>query len=259
MSEFVVPPPEQTAVVKSFGEAIIKNIGQPIRRKEDKRLLTGAGQFTDDFTLPNQGFAAMARSPYPHALINGIDSAKALAMPGVLAVITGADIQKAGLAPIPHNPVPTTKYDLKLPPPDGTDPAIDPHYLLPEDRVRYVGEAVAMVVAESLQQALDAVEAVSVDYSFLPHVTESKDAILPGAPQLYGHIENNILIDTEFGDALSTEQAFATATHIVEHEFHVQRVTGVTMEPRSALGSYDAETGLFTLFAGSGGAVRQQS
>lgn len=259
MVEFVVPPPETAAVVKSFDEAVVENIGQPIRRKEDHRLLTGTGQFTDDFTLPDQSFAAMVRSPYPHALINAINTAKALAMPGVLTVITGSDIQKAGIEPIPHNPVPSTKYDLKLRAPDGTEPAIDPHYLLPEDRVRYVGEAVAMVVAESLQQALDAVEAVSVDYSVLPHVTESKDAILPDAPQLYRHIENNTLIDTEFGDAVSTEQAFATATHIVEHEFHIQRVTGVTMEPRSALGSYDAETGRFTLVAGSGGAVRQQS
>ena len=259
MGEFVVPPPETTAVVKSFDEAVVENIGQPIRRKEDQRLLTGTGQFTDDFTLPDQSFAAMVRSPYPHALINAIDTAKALAMPGVLTVITGSDIQKAGIEPIPHNPVPSTKYDLKLRAPDGTEPAIDPHYLLPEDRVRYVGEAVAMVVAESLQQAFDAVESVSVDYSVLPHVTESKDAILPGAPQLYEHIENNTLIDTEFGDAISTKQAFATAAHIVEHEFHVQRVTGVTMEPRSALGSYDAETRLFTLVAGSGGAVRQQS
>ena len=259
MVEFVVPPPETAAVVKSFNEAVVENIGQPIRRKEDHRLLTGTGQFTDDFTLPDQSFAAMVRSPYPHALINAINTANALAMPGVLTVITGSDIQKAGIEPIPHNPVPSTKYDLKLRAPDGTEPAIDPHYLLPEDRVRYVGEAVAMVVAESLQQALDAVEAVSVDYSVLPHVTGSKDAILPDAPQLYRHIENNTLIDTEFGDAVSTEQAFATATHIVEHEFHIQRVTGVTMEPRSALGSYDAETGLFTLVAGSGGAVRQQS
>ena len=259
MDKFIVPPPETAAVVKSFSESVVSKIGQPLRRKEDQRLLRGSGRFTDDFTLPDQSFAAMVRSAHPHATINKIDATAAMAMPGVLTVITGAEIRKAGLGPIPHNPVPSTKYDLKLRAPDGTEPAIDPHYLLPEDRVRYVGEAVAMVVAESLQQALDAVEEVSVDYSVLPHVTESKDAILPDAPQLYGHIENNILIDTEFGDALSTEQAFATATHIVEHEFHVQRVTGVTMEPRSALGSYDAETGLFTLVAGSGGAVRQQS
>ena len=259
MSEFVVPPPEQTAVVKSFGETIIKNIGQPIRRKEDLRLLTGAGQFTDDFTLPNQSFAAMARSPYPHALINGIDTAKALAMPGVLVVITGADIQKAGIGPIPHNPIPSTKYDLKLRAPGGTHATIDAHYLLPEDRVRYVGEAVAMVVADSLQHALDAVEEIFIDYFVLPHISESKDAILPGAPQLYEHIENNVLIDTKFGDQALTDQAFAKATHVVEHEFHIQRVTGVTMEPRSALGSYDADAGKFTLIAGSGGAVRQQS
>ena len=148
MSEFVVPPPETITVVKSFDEAVVDNIGQPKRRKEDQRLLTGAGRFTDDFTLPDQSFAAMVRSPYPHATINGIDTAKALAMPGVLTVITGSDIQKAGLGSIPHNPVPSTNYDLKLRAPDGTKPAIDPHYLLPVDRVRHVGEAVAMVVAD---------------------------------------------------------------------------------------------------------------
>ena len=197
MSEFVVPPPETITVVKSFDEAVVDNIGQPKRRKEDQRLLTGAGRFTDDFTLPDQSFAAMVRSPYPHAMINGIDTVKALAMPGVLTVITGLDIQKAGLGSIPHNPVPSTNYDLKLRAPDGTRPAIDQHYLLPVDRVRHVGEAVAMVVADSMQQAMDAVEEIFVDYSVLPHTTESKDAILPNAAQLYEHIENNVLIDTE--------------------------------------------------------------
>lgn len=259
MGEFVVPKPEATAVVKSFDEAVISNIGQPLRRKEDQRLLTGAGRFTDDFSLPNQSFAAMVRSPYPHALISRIDSAEALAMPGVLAVITGADIRKAGINPIPHNPVPSTKYDLKLKAPDGGTPAIDAHYLLPEDRVRHVGEAVAMVVADSLQQALDALEAVVVDYSVLPHVVESKDAILQDAPQLYDHIENNVLIDTSFGNLEATERTFQKAPHVIEHEFYIQRVTGVTIEPRSALGSYDADEGGFTLIAGSGGAVRQQS
>ena len=174
MGESVVPTPEETAVVKSFDETIVTNIGQPIKRKEDQRLLTGAGRFTDDFTMPNQSFASMVRSPYPHALINGIDANKALSMPGVLAVITSADVQKAHLGPIPHNPVPSTNYDLKLRAPDGMHPTVDAHYLLPEDRVRYVGEAVAMVVAESLQQAMDAVEAVIVDYFVLPHITNQK-------------------------------------------------------------------------------------
>ena len=114
MGESVVPTPEETAVVKSFDETIVTNIGQPIKRKEDQRLLTGAGRFTDDFTMPNQSFASMVRSPYPHALINGIDANKALSMPGVLAVITSADVQKAHLGPIPHNPVPSTNYDLSF-------------------------------------------------------------------------------------------------------------------------------------------------
>ena len=259
MGKFDGLPIEKTAVVKSFDEAFTKNIGQPIRRKEDHRLLTGAGRFTDDFTLPNQSFAAMVRSPHPHAQINSIDSTEALAMPGVLTIITGSDIKKAGLGPIPHNPIPSTNYDLTLCAPNGTRPAVDTHYLLPLDRVRHVGEAVAMVVADSMQQAMNAAEVILVDYSVLPHVTESKAAVLPDAPQLHEHIDNNVLIDTEFGDRATTEKAFAAATHVVEHEFHIQRVTGVTMEPRSALGNYDADTGLFTLVAGSGGAVRQRS
>ena len=259
MNEFITPDQEAVAEVGSFTEGIVSSIGQPLRRKEDQRLLTGKGRFSDDFALEGQTFAAMVRSPYPHATIRGIDTEEAMLMPGVHTVITGADLMAKGLNGIPHNPVPSTKYDMKLRAGDGSTPFVGPHYLLPTDRVRHVGEAVAMVVADTLVEALDAVEAVSVDYIPLPHVSDSKDAILEGAPILFDEINSNAFIDTTFGNQDATDAAFSQAAHIVEHEFHIQRVTGVTMEPRSALGSYDPDIKKYTLIAGSGGAVRQRS
>ena len=137
-------------------------IGRPIPRKEDARLITGKGRFTDDFNRDGQAYAAMVRSPHPHARIVAIDAAQAKAMPGVLGVFTGADCLADGLGPIPHDPLPKTKYDMKLTGPGGAV-FIGPHMLLPADKARHVGEAVAMVVAETKAQALDAAEAVEVD------------------------------------------------------------------------------------------------
>jgi carbon-monoxide dehydrogenase large subunit len=259
MGDFFLPEPEKVAIVNSFDSSTAQNIGQPLRRKEDQRLLTGAGQFSDDFSLPGQAHAAMVRSPYPHAIISNIDKSAALSLPGVLAVITGSDLHRYGIKAIPHSPVPSTKYDLKLTAPGGGKALIDDHYLLPIDRVRHVGEGVAIVIAENLQTALDGLELVKVEYQKLPHVTHSKSAIMPDAPTLYEGMKNNVLVDTTFGDKDATEAAFSQAAHVVEHEFHIQRVTGVTMEPRSALGDYDTETGQFSLIAGSGGAVRQRN
>src|SRR5690349_20832952 len=141
-----------------------KAIGQPIRRKEDLRLLTGKGRFSDDFNLEGQAYAVMVRSPHPHARIRAIDAGEARAMPGVLAVLTGQDCFSDGLKPIPHDPVPKTKYDMKLTAPSGGQVFIGPHWLLATDKARHVGEAVAMVVAATEEQALDAAEAVQVDY-----------------------------------------------------------------------------------------------
>src|SRR5262249_14795042 len=135
---------------------------------------------------------------------------------------------------------------------------IGPHWLLPADKARHVGEAVAMVVAESVAQALDAAEAVAVDYEVLPGVYHSEDAMRPGAPAVWDEGASNIPVDPSFGDAAATERAFAAAAHVVAMDFHVDRVTGVPLEPRAALGHYDAQTGRYTLHAGSGGAVRQK-
>ncbi len=233
-------------------------IGKPLPRKEDERLVTGKGRFTDDFKLDGQAYAAIVRSPHPHARIAAIDATAAKAMPGVLGVFTGADCAAEGLAPIPHDPVPKTKYDMKLTGPGGGAVFAGPHVLLPADRVRHVGEAVVMVVAATKAQAMDAAEAVVVRYQELPFVLNSKDAMAVGAPALWGEAPNNMCVDTSFGDAVATEHAFARAAHVVSRKFHVGRVTGVPLEPRAALGAYDTATGRYTLYAGSGGAVRQK-
>src|ERR1700730_12894844 len=133
-------------------------IGQPLRRKEDGRLLTGGGRFSDDFTLPRQTYAAVVRSPHPHARIVKIDTRRALAMPGVLGILSGQDRAAGRLSPIPHNPVPQTRDDMKLTGPGGGPIFIGPQMLLPSDRVRHVGEAVGVVVADTALQASDAAE-----------------------------------------------------------------------------------------------------
>jgi carbon-monoxide dehydrogenase large subunit len=180
-------------------------------------------------------------------------------MPGVLGILTGQDCAADGLSPIPHNPVPQTRYDMKLTGPGGGPIFIGPQMLLPSDRVRHVGEAVAVVVAETALQAQDAAEEVAVDYRELPWIAQIKDALTPGATAVWDEVPDNVLVDTFFGDAAATERAFAIADHIIEMEFHVGRVTGVPMEPRAALGHWDTATGRGTLWAGSGGAVRQKT
>jgi carbon-monoxide dehydrogenase large subunit len=234
------------------------SIGHPIRRKEDARLLTGKGRFTDDFSLEGQTYAAMVRSPHPHARIVRVDTRAAEAMSGVLGVFTGAQCKAEGLKPIPHTPVPATKFDMKLTGPGGGPVFAGPHMLLPADKARHVGEAVAMVVAETRAQAMDAAEAVEVEYQELPFVIHSEDALKPGAPTAWDEIPDNTPCDTMFGDKAKTDRAFAEAAHVVKAEFNIVRVTGVPMELRSCLAEFDAATGKYTLYAGSGGAVRQK-
>ena len=237
----------------------ISSIGQPILRKEDVRLLKGEGQFSDDFSLPGQVYVAMVRSPYPHAIIKGFDATDALAMPGVVAVYNGQDVVDAGLEPIPHDPVPSTKYDMKLTNPDGGEIFIGPHLLLPTDKARHVGEAVGMVVAETLVQAIDAAEAVDIDYEELGFVADAMDALENKSVSIWNEVKKNTLVDTTFGNEDETSAAFKVADHVVKAAFHVSRVTGVPLEPRAALASYDNETNRYTLYAGSGGAVRQKN
>ncbi len=233
-------------------------IGQPVPRNEDQRLLTGHGQFSDDFSFPRQTYAAMVRSPYAHARIRHIDTNAARNMPGVLGVFTGADCLADRLGPIPHDPLPKTKYDMKLHGPGGGEVFIGPHFLLPADKARHVGEAVVMVVAESLTQGLDAADAVIVEYDELPCITDSENAMKHGAPAVWDEVPNNILVETHFGDAAETGRILASAEHVVAMNFHIDRVTGTPMEPRAAVAQYDEATGRYTIYAGSGGAVRQK-
>ena len=192
------------------------------------------------------------------ARIVRIDTTKAKAMPGVFGVFTGADVLADGLTPIPHTPVPATRHDMKLTGPGGGKVFAGPHHLLPADKARHVGEAVVMVVASTRPQALDAAEAIEVEYEELAFVTGTEDALAPGAPALWNEAPDNLLVDTMFGDAAATDRAFASAAHVVKMEFNIGRVTAVPIELRSALAKYDAATGRYTLYAGSGGAVKQK-
>jgi aerobic carbon-monoxide dehydrogenase large subunit len=235
-----------------------KAIGRPLRRKEDVRLLAGLGRFSDDEAAPGMAHAVMVRSPHPHARILSIDTARAAAMPGVLAVLTGADCIADRLGPIPHEPVPSTKYDLKLTAPGGGAVFIGPHALLPADKARHVGEAVAMVVAESEASALDAAEEIRIAWQELPFVLDVGAALRPGAPLLWDEVPGNLVVETFFGDEAATARAFAVAHRVVALEKHIPRVTAVAIEPRAAFADYEAATGALTLYAPTGGAVRQK-
>ncbi len=232
-------------------------IGATVRRKEDLRLVTGRGTYSDDFNFPGQAYAAMVRSPHAHARIRSIDTAEARAMPGVLAVLTGQDALADGLKRIPHLAAPGTPPDIVLHNRDGSPVPAAPHHVLPADRVRHVGAAVAFVIAETIAQAKDAAEKVVVDYEPLPAVTQGVASLAKDAPRLYDDLPN-VMIDAEVGDAAATDAAFAAAAHVTKLDTWVNRVTGVPMEPRSAVGLYDKDRDRYTLYAGSGGIVRQK-
>ena len=236
----------------------IQNIGTHTRRKEDDRLLRGRGQFSDDFIAENQCYCAIARSDIPHGRIRAISTDEARDMPGVIAIFTGEDCLRDGLKAIPHSPVPSTNNDVKLRGPGDRDIVINPHYLLPNDKVRYVGEGIAMVVAETQEQARSAAERVGIDTDALPFVSNAPEALEPDAPLLWDDPATNASVDRVFGDQTTTDELFEKAAHVIGLKFHVERVTGVPMEPRAALGAYDSTTGRYTLYAGSGGAVRQK-
>src|SRR5262245_11141291 len=237
-------------------QAAPDGIGKPVRRKEDARLLTGAGRFGDDVNLPGQAHAAFVRSPHAHARIGAIDTAAALGVPGVLAVLTGADAAAAGLRPIPHRPVPTNPHEVPLRSRDGSEFFVAPHRPLPVDRARFVGEPVAMVVAETAAAARDGADRVRVDWAPLAAVTTAAAAVAAEAPALYAEHPGNLCVDSRVGDLAATEAAFARAAHVVTLTTRINRVTGVPMEPRTALASYDETTARYTLHAGSGGVQR---
>ena len=234
-----------------------QGIGQPVRRAEDRRLITGRGRYSDDVTLPRQAYAAFVRSPHAHARIQRIDVRAAQAMPGVLAVLTGAEA--AELAGIPHRPVPTNPHEVPLRSRDGSAFFVAPHPPLPADRVRCVGEPVAMVIAETPALARDGAERVVVHYDPLPAVVGSLDAVAPAAPLVWDEAKTNLCVDSLAGDEAAVAAAFARAAHVVRFATRVNRVTGVPMEPRTAVADWDEAHGRYTVYSGSGGSWRLRS
>ena len=214
-------------------------VGQPVRRKEDDTLVRGKGKYTDDFALPRQAYCWMVRSSHAHGIIKAIDTTAARAMPGVLGVWTGADLAAANYGPF--------TCGLPLKSRDGSPLLQTRRGALPTDKVRFVGDPVAFVVAETLAQARDAAEAVEVDIEPLPAVTDAAEAAKPGAPQLYDHIPNNVALDYHYGDTDKINAAFASAAHVTRLDIVNTRVAVVSMEPRVALGAYDKAEGRFTL------------
>jgi carbon-monoxide dehydrogenase large subunit len=214
-------------------------VGQPVRRKEDDTLVRGKGKYTDDFNLPGQAYAWIVRSSHAHGIIRGIDISAAKAMPGVLGVWTGTDLAAANYGPY--------TCGLPLKSRDGTPLLQTNRTALMTDKVRYVGDPIAFVVAETLAQARDAGEAVVLDIDPLPAVTSAEEAAKPGAPQLYDHIPNNVALDYHYGDAAKVDAAFAGAAHVTKLDITNTRVAVVAMEPRAALASYDKASERFTI------------
>jgi len=231
-------------------------IGQPVRRREDFRLLTGKGCYSDDFSFPEQAYAVMVRSPHAHVHVRSIDTREAETAPGVLAVLTARDMLDDGLQAIPHSVGTRHPADITLENRDGSPPFIPPHFPMTAEEARHCGEIVAMVVAATLAAAKDAAELVNVDYEPVPAVIHSVTAVQPGAPLARDDATSNTSIDAEVGDAAATDMAFSEAAHIVKFETWVQRIVGVPMEPRAATGTYEPDTRRYTLYAGIGGAVR---
>jgi len=231
-------------------------IGQPVPRKEDLRLITGKGRYTDDLNLEGQAYAAMVRSPHAHAVIRSIDVGDARAVPGVLAVLTGADFIADRLNPIPNKTFSLHPAEMPLVNSDGTPAFNVPDYPLPADKARFVGEAIVMVIAESIAAAKDGAERVVIDYEPLGCVTFTVDAADPGAPRVRDENSSNICIDAQVGDAEPTAAAFLQAAHIAKIKTWIPRVAGSPMEPRAALGDYDPTTNRYTIYTCSGSTLR---
>jgi carbon-monoxide dehydrogenase large subunit len=220
-------------------------VGQPVLRTEDPKLVRGQGHYSDDLSLPGQAYAAVVRSTHAHGVLKGIDTVAALALPGVLAVYTGADLQAAGYG------------GLKCMPPmknrDGTPMKKPPRPALAIDKVRFVGDPVACVVAETAIQAKEAAEAVVLDIEPLPAVTRASEAVKPGAPQLFEDVPGNVALDYHYGDAEKVKAAFATAAHVTRLEILNNRLVVNAMEPRAATASYDPGSERFTFHVGCQG------
>ena len=218
----------------------VYGIGQSIRRAEDQRFLDGTSQFVDDMTLDEMLHGIVLRSPHAHADIRAIDTSAAEAAPGVAAVLTGADVTADGLLPVrPH-----ARTDCR----DGTPFFVPPRHVLVSDRVRYLGDGVAFVVAETREQALDAAELITVDYDPLPSVTDPEIALGADAPVLWDTPQKNLSYDWEVGDAAAVDAALAGAAHVVPLDLVNHRVIASSIEPRGSLGHYDESQGRYVLY-----------
>ena len=222
-------------------------IGRPLLRLEDQRFLTGAGQYTADLDLPNQVHAMVVRSPHAHARIAGIDAEAARHAPGVLAVYTSEDLRAAGIGPLPSW---TRTPPFKVLNADGAEMPLAEQYPLAIERVRYVGEPVALVVAESPLAARDAAELVAVDWRPMPAVTEVHGALAEGAPLLWPELSSNRSFQWETGDRDAVAECLNAAAHVIELEVDYPRVIVAFMEPRAAIGNYDPATRRYTQRAG---------
>jgi carbon-monoxide dehydrogenase large subunit len=229
--------PQSFALMK-FG------IGQPVRRTEDPMLVRGEGCYTDDIKLTGEAYAVMVRSRIAHGVIKGIDTTAARNMPGVLGVYTGADLAAYG----------TLKCIVPFNNRDGTPMKRPPRPALATDKVRFVGDPVAFVVADTVLHAKDAAEAVEVDIDALPAVVQPEEASRPGAPLIHDEAPGNVALDYHFGDSEQVAAAFDKAAHITRLKLSNSRVVVNAMEPRAAIGIYDPASGRFTLHAPSQGA-----
>ncbi len=230
-------------------------VGQPVRRVEDRRLVSGHGRFGDDFAPPGMAHAYVLRAPHAHARISHIDTARARKTKGVLAVLTAAELEREGVRPIPTW---SRQPNSTFPNRDGSPLPDPPYYPLARGKVRFAGEAVAFVVAATRALAQDAAERIAVDYAELATVTEPERALAPDAPRLWDDLAGNLCFDTELGDAAAAERAFAAAAHVARVKHVNNRLIVHYMEPRIALAEYDAGAGRTTLRCGTQSVQRQR-
>src|SRR5271165_1418178 len=246
-------------LIRDAGQPRGRYIGRPLPRFEDLRLVRGGGRYTDDISVPGEAFAVFVRAPHAHAEITGIDTAAARASPGVVAVLTGADYVADGHIGMSHFPNPADAIDVRIPSfrPSPKHAILDELQLpLAVGRVRYVGEAVTVVVAESVFAARDGAEAVKVGYEVLPAVTDAMAALAKEAPTLWPGAPDNLALDQEFGDRAAVEAAIANSHLVVAQTIRNQRTASAFLEPRSAIGSYDAAESTYTLISGCQGVHR---
>jgi carbon-monoxide dehydrogenase large subunit len=220
-------------------------VGQPVPRQEDPTLLKGQGRYSDDVNLDGQVYAVMVRSQVAHGLLKGIDADEARKMPGVLGIWTGKDLNDAGYGAL--------KTVMMVPQRDGSQMKTPTRYSLATDKVRFVGDPVAFVVAETAAQAKDAAEAVVLDIEALPAVTEARAAAQPGAPVVFDEAPDNVCADFLYGDVAKVNEAFAKAAHVTKLRLISNRIVVCAMEPRTAIGHYDKATDRSTLYAGCQG------